>query len=55
MTIWGDCNKQNDDGMIRFLQISDIHFLDISGNDDDYAQMIRVCYIRDENGALCLN
>ena len=25
--------------MIRFLQISDIHFTDASGNDDDYAQM----------------
>lgn len=25
--------------MIRFLQISDIHFTDVSGNDDDYAQM----------------
>ncbi len=25
--------------MIRFLQISDIHFTDASGNDDEYAQM----------------
>lgn len=27
--------------MIRFLQISDIHFTDKSGNDDEYAQMKR--------------
>jgi hypothetical protein len=27
--------------MIRFLQISDIHFTDTSGNDDYYAQMKR--------------
>ena len=27
--------------MIRFLQISDIHFTDASGNDDEYAQMKR--------------
>ena len=27
--------------MITFLQISDIHFTDASGNDDEYAQMKR--------------
>lgn len=27
--------------MIRFLQISDIHFTDTTGNNDDYAQMKR--------------
>lgn len=25
--------------MIRFLQISDIHFTDVTGNDDDYKLM----------------